>query len=78
MNNWTVKVKVSEEDMDTGKIRNRTETYLVEAETIEASQKMIKELYRGSVQDHEIRSVSKSNITEFVNEETLKSLTPIR
>ena len=71
MNHWTVKVRITEEDMETGKLRGKTETYLVQAETIEASQTMVREFFRGLTLDHEVRSVSKSGITEYITTESL-------
>lgn len=71
MNHWTVKVRITEEDMETGKLRGKTETYLVQAETIEASQTMVREFFKGMTLDYEIRSVSKSGVTEYITTETL-------
>ena len=71
MNHWTIKVRITEEDMETGKLRGKTETYLIQADTIEAAQAMIREFFRGLTLDHEVRSVSKSGITEYITTETL-------
>jgi hypothetical protein len=65
MAHWTAKVKLNIED-DNGKLRAITETYLVNAETIEESQKRVHERFHGSTFDYEIRSVSKSGITEYI------------
>lgn len=65
MAHWTAKVKLVIED-DNGKVKAITETYLVNAETIEDSQKRIHERFRGTTFDYEIRSVSKSGITEYI------------
>lgn len=71
MSHWTIRVRITEEDMETGKLRGKTETYLVQAETIEAAQVMIREFFRGLTLDHEVRSISKSGITEYITTESL-------
>jgi hypothetical protein len=71
MNHWTVRVRTTTEDLDSGKLRARTETYLVEAETIEAAQTLVREYFKGMTFDHEIRSVSGSNVLEYISAETL-------
>ena len=43
MAHWTVRVKTSEEDMDTGKIRRKSEPFLVKAESIEDAQRRFDE-----------------------------------
>lgn len=65
MAHWTVKVKLNIED-DNGKLRAITETYLVNAETIEDSQKCVRERFHGSTFEYEICSVSRSGITEYI------------
>jgi hypothetical protein len=67
MAHWTVRVKTSEEDMETGKIRSKSETFLVRAETIEESQRKVREYFRGMTIDYELRSVSKSNIMGYID-----------
>jgi len=69
MAHWTVRVKTSEEDIETGKIRNKSETFLVRAETIEESQRKVREYFRGMTIDYELRSVSKSNIMGYIDSE---------
>jgi hypothetical protein len=64
MAHWTVRVKTSYED--DGKLRSVTETYLVNAETIEESQAKVRDRFRGTTFDYEIRSVAKSGITEYI------------
>jgi hypothetical protein len=64
MAHWTVRVKTSYDD--DGKVRTITETYLVNAETIEESQAKVREKFRGTTFDYEIRSVSKSGIVEYI------------
>jgi hypothetical protein len=71
MSHWTIRVRITEEDMETGKLRGKTETYLVQAETIEAAQALIREFFRGLTLDHEVRSISKSGITEYITTESL-------
>jgi hypothetical protein len=71
MNHWNVRVRVTTEDLDTGKIRGKMENYLIEAETIEAAQTLIREYFRGLTIDHEIRGISKSGITEYISAESL-------
>ena len=72
MNHWSIKVKVTTEDMDTGKLRAKTDTYLVQAETIEAAQTLIRQYFHGTTMEHEVRSISKSGILEYVTAETLQ------
>lgn len=64
MAHWIVRVKTNYED--DGKLRSVTETYLVNAETIEESQAKVRDRFRGTTFDYEIRSVSKSGITEYI------------
>jgi hypothetical protein len=65
MAHWTVRVKTTFQD-DNGKVKAITETYLVNAETIEDSQKRVHERFKGTTFEYEIRSVSKSGITEYI------------
>ena len=67
MSNWTVRVRVTSEDLDTGKVRAKMEAYLVNADTIEQAQAMIKEHFRGMTLDHEVRGISKSGILEYID-----------
>lgn len=71
MSHWTVKVRITETDMETGKLRAKTETYLVQAETIEAAQTLVREFFRGLTIDHEVRGISKSGIMEYITTESL-------
>jgi hypothetical protein len=71
MNHWSIKVRVTVEDLDTGKLRAKTDTYLVQAETIEAAQGLIRQFFNGTTMDHEIRSISKSGIAEYITVESL-------
>lgn len=67
MNHWTVRVRVTSEDLDTGKLRAKMETYLVNADTIEQAQALIREHFRGLTLDHEVRGIGKSNILEYID-----------
>ena len=67
MSNWTVRVRVTSEDIDTGKVRAKMEAYLVNADTIEQAQAMIREHFRGMTLDHEVRGISKSGILEYID-----------
>ncbi len=67
MSNWTVRVRVTSEDLDTGKVRAKMEAYLVNADTIEQAQAMIREHFRGMTLDHEVRGISKSGILEYID-----------
>ena len=67
MSNWTVRVRVTSEDLETGKVRARMETYLVNAETIEQAQSLIREHFRGMTLDHEVRGISKSGVLEYID-----------
>ena len=71
MNHWTVRVRVTSEDIDSGKLRAKVETYLIQAETIEAAQTLVREYFKGMTLDHEIRSISGSNVLEYISAETL-------
>jgi len=71
MNHWSIKVKVTTEDLDTGKLKSKTDTYLVQAETIEAAQTIIRQFFHGTTMEHEVRSISKSGILEYVTAESL-------
>lgn len=65
MGHWTVKVKSNIED-DNGKLRAITETFLVSAEEIEDAQAKVREKFKGSTWDWEIRAVAKSGIAEYI------------
>jgi len=65
MAHWTIRVKTNIED-DNGKLRGIIETFLVNAETIEESQSKVRDRFRGTTFDYEIRSVTKSGITEYI------------
>mgnify|MGYP000716352807 CR=1 FL=1 len=65
MAHWTVRVRTNYED-ENGKLRGVTEVYLVNAETIEASQAKVRQRFSGTTFDYEIRSVSKSGIHEYI------------
>ena len=69
MAHWTVRVKTSEEDMETGKIRRKSEPFLVKAESIEDAQRRIRDYFRGMTVDYEINSTSKSNIVGYIDNE---------
>jgi hypothetical protein len=58
---------VTSEDLDTGKVRAKMEAYLVNADTIEQAQAMIREHFRGMTLDHEVRGISKSGILEYID-----------
>lgn len=67
MSHWTVRVRVTSEDLDTGKVRAKMETYLVNADTIEQAQALIREHFRGMTLDHEVRGIGKSSILEYID-----------
>jgi hypothetical protein len=69
MAHWTVRVKTSEEDMETGKIRRKSEPFLVKAESIEDAQRRVRDYFRGMTVDYEINSTSKSNIVGYIDNE---------
>lgn len=69
MAHWTVRVKTSEEDIDTGKIRRKSEPFLVKAESIEDAQRRVRDYFRGMTVDYEINSTSKSNIVGYIDNE---------
>ena len=74
MGHWVVKVRVTTEDMDTGKLRSKTETYLVSAGSIEKAQECIKSHFRGTTMEHEIRGISKSGILEYIDANKKESI----
>lgn len=74
MNHWTVRVRITEQDPDTGKMRSKMETYLVEGETIEQAQKLVKEFFRGMTIDYEVRGIGKSGIVEYIDSSILEKL----
>lgn len=71
MKHWTVRVRISTENPDTGKVTGRNETYLLQAETIDAAQIITKEYFKGLMSDYEIRGISGSNIIEYITTSTL-------
>ncbi len=68
MNHWTIKVKTVVEDLDTGKLKGKTETFLICADTIEEAQSLVVDFYRDMTIDYEIRSISKSQISEYISQ----------
>lgn len=66
MSFWTVKVKVISEDIDTGRVRGKVETYLVKADSIEESQQLVHEYFKGTTLEYEVRGVSKNGITAVI------------
>jgi len=69
MAHWTVRVKTSEEDIETGKIRRKSEPFLVKAESIEDAQRRVRDYFRNMTVDYEINSTSKSNIVGYIDNE---------
>jgi hypothetical protein len=67
MSHWTVRVRVTSEDVDTGKLRSKMETFLVNAESIEQAQSLIRDHFRTMIVDHEIRGISKSGIVDYID-----------
>jgi hypothetical protein len=65
MAHYLVRVRTTEE-ID-GKMRSRTEAFLVNAETIEESQRMMHEYFRGTMVDYEIRNVGKTGIVGYID-----------
>jgi hypothetical protein len=66
MSFWTVKVKVISEDIDTGKLRGKIETYLVKADSIEESQKLVHDYFKGTTLEYEVRGVGKNGFTAVI------------
>ena len=78
MSHWTVRVRVTSEDLETGKVKAKMETYLVNADTIEQAQALVKDHFRGMTMDHEIRGIGKSGILEYIDGSTVgKKLKPV-
>jgi hypothetical protein len=65
MGNWIVRAKVTVTD-DNGKDKRVTETHLVKAENITEVQTIVAEYYKEYNMDHEIRSIGKSGIMEYL------------
>jgi hypothetical protein len=55
--------------METGKIRRKSEPFLVKAESIEDAQRRVRDYFRGMTVDYEINSTSKSNIVGYIDNE---------
>lgn len=67
MGHWTAKVRIIETDMETGKLKPKNETYLVECESINAAHALINEFFKDTTLEYEVRGISKSSITEYIN-----------
>jgi len=65
MSNWIARVRVSTTD-DNGKDKKVTETHLVRAENITEVQTIVASYYKEYNMDHEIRSIGKSGIMEYL------------
>jgi len=66
MGHWTVKVRILETDAESGKLKVKNETYLVDSESINATHALIGEFFKETSIDYEIRGISKSAITEYI------------
>ena len=65
MAHWLVRVRTTEE-ID-GKLKGRTEAYIVNVETIEESQRRVHDYFRGMTVDYEIRSTGKTGIVGYID-----------
>lgn len=65
MAHYLVRVRISEEIED--KVKSRTESFLVNAETIEESQQKIHQYFNGLMVDYEIRNVGKTGIIGYID-----------
>jgi len=65
MSNWIVRARVTTTD-DNGKDKKTTETHLVKAENITEVQEIVAKYYKEYHMDHEIRSIGKSGIMEYL------------
>lgn len=73
MSHWTVRVRVTSEDIETGKLRSKNESFLVNAESIEHAQKLIRDHFRGMTVDHEVRGISRSGIVDYIDGDSVDS-----
>jgi hypothetical protein len=65
MAHYLVRVRTTEE-ID-GKMRSRTEAFLVNADTIEESQQRIHDYFKGTMVDYEIRNAGKTGIVGYID-----------
>lgn len=65
MAHYLVRVRTTEE-ID-GKLKSRSEAFLVNADTIEESQRMMHDYFRGTTIDYEIRNVGKTGIVGYID-----------
>lgn len=66
MNHWNVKIKIRIEDIETGKVRNKSETFLVHSETIEGAKELVDRQFKDTTIDYEIRAITKSPIADYL------------
>ena len=61
MKHWTVRVRITTVDPETGKEKGKNENYLVAADSTDAASTITKEYFKGVMADYEIRGISGSN-----------------
>lgn len=66
---FTVSVKVQYEDAK-GKIKSKTERYLVDAMTVTEAESRVIKFMEGSMSEYEISSASQSRIMEVISPKT--------
>ena len=66
MNYWSVKVKISFQDEKTGKVKNKTEIYLVNAVSATESEAKIYKEFEGYREDWEVTSTTQTKIVKVV------------
>lgn len=70
MKHWTVRVRITSTDPETGKEKRRNETYLVAADSTDAASVITKEYFKGIMEDYEISGISRSNVIEYITTDT--------
>jgi hypothetical protein len=62
---YNVKVKLSYED-DKGRVKSKTEAYLVKAESVTDAEVIVNEEFRSYPSEFEVKSVTQSNVIDVL------------
>jgi hypothetical protein len=62
---YNVKVKLSYED-DKGRVKSKTEAYLVKAESVTDAEVIVNEEFRSYPNEFEVKSVTQSNVIDVL------------
>ena len=63
---YNVKVKLSYED-DKGRVKSKTEAYLVKAESVTDAEVIVNEEFRSYPNEFEVKSVTQSNVIDVLS-----------